>query len=292
MKYAYIQNHQHQFPVAGMCRALQVSRSGYYGWRHRGESRRAQRDSQLLSHIRRVHEQSRRHYGIVKCWKQLKAEGIACGRDRVARLRRQHGIYSKRRKRFVITTRSKHRHWIAPNLVNRAFTAHTPNRIWVGDVTFIATRRGWLYLSVLIDLFSRKVVGWSMSGSNNGQLVKDTLEMAVQYRQPGQGLIHHTDRGATYAMQAYRDTLAAYGMYSSMSRKRDCWDNAVAESFFANLKNELVYWCNFKTRDEAKSAIFDYIEVFYNRQRLHQSLGYLSPEQFERLNSGANLNCP
>jgi transposase InsO family protein len=283
VKYAYIKRHRQKFPTAAMCKVLKVSRSGYYDWFKRGESQRCRRDRTLLGHIRRVHDQSRQHYGIVKCWKQLNAEGIACGRDRIARLRRTHGVYSQRRKRFVVTTRSKHRHWIAPNRLQRDFTATSPNRVWVGDVTFIATRSGWLYLSVLLDLYSRKVVGWSMSNSNNGQLVKDALVMAVQHRQPGQGLIHHTDRGATYAMQSYRDTLTRHGMVSSMSRKRDCWDNAVAESFFANLKNELIYWYNFRSRDEARAAIFDYIEVYYNRQRLHQTLNYQTPEQFERM---------
>ena len=179
--------------------------------------------------------------------------------------------------------RSKHRYWIAPNRLDRNFVATQPDRIWVGDVTFVATRAGWLYLSVLLDLYSRKIVGWSMSNSNNGQLVKDALEMAVQRRQPRPGLIHHTDQGSTYAMRSYRDKLKTHGMISSMSRKGDCWDNAVAESFFANLKNELIYWQHFKTRGEARTAIFDYIEVFYNRQRLHQTLDYYSPDQFEKL---------
>ncbi len=283
MKYAYIAQQRQTFPLHAMCKILKVSRSGYYDWKNRGESRRVLHDRTLLQHIRRVHTQSRKHYGIVKCWKQLNAEGIACGRDSIARLRRQNDIYTQRRKRFVVTTRSKHRHWIAPNLLKRDFSSANPNRVWVGDVTFIATRVGWLYLAVLPDLFSRKVIGWSMSNSNNGQLVKDALDMAVQHRLPAKGLIHHTDRGSTYAMQSYRDTLSHYGMISSMSRKRDCWDNAVAESFFSNLKNELIYWRNFKTREEAKAAIFDYIEVFYNRQRLHQTLNYQTPEQFETM---------
>lgn len=183
----------------------------------------------------------------------------------------------------MVTTRSKHRHWIAPNRLERNFTATRVNRVWVGDVTFIASRAGWLYLAVLLDLYSRKVVGWSMSNSNNGQLVKDSLDMAVMHRQPGKGLIHHTDRGSTYAMESYREILTQHGMISGMSRKGGCWDNAVAESFFANLKNELVYWQHFKTREEARSAIFDYIEIFYNRQRLHQTLNYQSPEQFENM---------
>lgn len=283
MKYACIKQQRKLFSVAAMCHALKVSRSGYYRWRGCPESKRSKEDRSLLGQLRRVHDQSRQHYGIVKAWKQLHNDGIVCGRDRVARLRRENAIYSKRRKRFVVTTRSKHTHWIAPNRLNRDFTINKPNRIWVGDITFISTRNGWLYLSVLLDLFSRKVVGWSMSNRNNGQLVKDSLDMAIEHRHPAQGLIHHTDRGSTYAMQSYRDVLERQGMLSSMSRKRDCWDNAVAESFFANLKNELTYWRNYNHRDEARSAVFDYIEVFYNRQRLHQTLNYQSPEQFERM---------
>jgi putative transposase len=284
VKYAFIEEHHRQFSLAAMCRVLDVSRSGYYDWLGRDESQRAVNNRVLLEHVRRIHVQFRQRYGIVKCWKQLNAEGIVCGRDRVARLRRTHGIYSKRRRRFVITTRSRHTHWIAPNRLERNFAAEKPDRVWVGDVTFVATRSGWLFLAILIDLYSRKVVGWSMSNSNNGQLVQDSLNMAIQQRQPQAGLIHHTDRGSTYATQSYRDTLKTNGMVSSMSRKGDCWDNAVAESFFANLKNELIYWCDFNNRNEARSAIFEYIEVFYNRQRLHQTLGYITPDQFESMN--------
>lgn len=283
MKYAFLEQYRELFSVVALCKALKVSRAGYYDWRNRGESQRSVRDRTLLEHIRRTHHQSRQHYGIVKCWKQLNDEGIPCGRDCIARLRRQHKIFSKRRRRFVVTTRSKQTNWIAPNRLKRDFSSATPDRIWVGDVTFIATRAGWLYLAVLLDLFSRKVIGWSMSNNNNGKLVQDALDMAVQHRQPNEGLIHHTDRGSTYAMKSYRETLSRYGMISSMSRKRDCWDNAVAESFFSNLKNELIYWINFTTREEARAAIFDYIEVFYNRQRIHQTLNYQTPEQFEKL---------
>ena len=283
MKYAFLEQHRKLFSIVALCKALRVSRSGYYDWRNRGESQRAIHDRALLVHIRRVHTQSRQHYGILKCWKQLNSEGVTCGRDCIARLRRKHKIFSRRRRRFVVTTRSKHTCWIAPNRLKRNFSSATPNRVWVGDVTFIATRAGWLYLAVLLDLFSRKVIGWSMSNNNNGKLVQDALDMAVLHRQPNEGLIHHTDRGSTYAMKSYRDTLSRYGMISSMSRKRDCWDNAVAESFFSNLKNELIYWYNFSTREEARAAIFDYIEVFYNRQRTHQTLNYQTPEQFEKM---------
>jgi len=287
VKYAFLEKHRKMFSVVALCKALKVSRSGYYDWRSRAESQRSIRDRTLLEHIRRIHIQSRQHYGIIKCWKQLNNEGIPCGRDCVARLRRAHKIFSKRRRRFVVTTRSKQTNWIAPNRLKRNFSSMTPNRVWVGDVTFIATRAGWLYLAVLLDLFSRKVIGWSMSNSNNGALVQDALDMAVQHRQPNEGLIHHTDRGSTYAMKSYRDILSRYGMISSMSRKRDCWDNAVAESFFSNLKNELIYWYNFSTREEAKAAIFDYIEVFYNRMRRHSYLGYYSPLDYENLKNAA-----
>ena len=287
MKYAFIDRYRRQFPIRQLCSVLNVSRSGFYAWRHRPVSKRAQTDHHLLRNIRRIHEQSREHYGIVKCWKQLLREGIICGRDRIARLRRDNAIYSKRRRRFVITTRSKHRHWIAPNRLNREFTITMPNRVWVGDVTFISTRGGWLYLSIMLDLFSRKVVGWSMGDRNNGQLTNDCLDMAIKQRRPKSGLIHHTDRGATYAMQSYRDKLKQLGIVSSMSRKQDCWDNAVAESFFSNLKNELVHETTFKNREQARIAIFDYIELFYNRQRLHQTLNYSSPSEFENQNAVA-----
>jgi putative transposase len=273
--------HCGEYPVVALCRVLGVSRAGYYDWRARPPSRRAQQDRVLLGHIRRVHARSREHYGAVKCWRQLNAEGHVCGRDRVARLRRTHGIYARRRRRFVVTTRCKRHDWVAPNRLQRNFQALVPNHIWVGDVTFVATRAGGLYLAVLLDLYARKVVGWSMSARNDSQLVVDCLNMAVQQRHPPPGLIHHTDRGSNYASESYRELLYRHGMLSSMSRKRDCWDNAVAESFFSNLKNELTWWTTFPDRDAARSAIFEYIEVFYNRQRLHQTLGYRTPEQTE-----------
>jgi transposase InsO family protein len=246
-------------------------------------SLKAWTDQRLLDHIRRVHGQSRESYGTRKVHKALNAAGIDCGRDRIGRLRRQAGIVAKRRQRFIVTTRSKHRHWIAPNLVARNFTAAALNQVWVGGVTFIPTQVGWLYLAMLMDLYPRKVVGWSMSNRNNDQaLVNDALEMAVQRQQPAPGLIHHSDRGSVYASQSYRDRVIHYGMTSSMSRKKDCWDNAVAESFFSTLKNELTWGVVYANREQAKSAIFDYIEVFYNRQRLHQSLDYRTPLEVEQ----------
>ena len=211
----------------------------------------------------------------------MKQQKIHCGRDRVARLRREANIETRRRKRFKVTTHSKYTLWIAPNHLARQFAVKQPNQAWVGDVTFIPTREGWLYLAIMIDLYSRKVVGWSMSDRNNVKLVSAALQMALDERSPDRGLIHHTDRGNLYAAQSYRTILDKYGLIASMSRKGDCYDNAVAESFFASLKNELVHFKNYNTRQEAKSDIFRYIEIFYNRQRIHQTLGYQTPLQKE-----------
>jgi len=284
VKYAFIQQNHSQFKTRRLCRMLTVSPSGYYAWCQRGESRRSRDDRRLVCHVRRVHAASREAYGSVKVWKALNQEGISCGKHRIARLRRENGIESKRRRRFKITTRSKHHHWLAPDRVHRCFTARQTDQIWAGDVTFIGTRRGWLYVAILLDLYSRRVVGWSMSNRNDQTLVLSALQMAIQQRQPADGLIHHTDRGLLYATKQYRQTMAAYGMMPSMGRKGDCYDNAVAESFFSTLKNELIYGRNYDTCDQARSEIFEYIEVFYNRQRLHQTLGYKTPMDYEIIN--------
>lgn len=240
MKYAFIK-HQAADSVSRWCWILDVSRSGYYDWLRRGESVRATEDRQLLQRIEGIHQRSRQAYGTRRVWKQLMADGIACGRQRVARLRRENDIVTRRRRRFRITTHSKHQRWIAPNLVQRQFCAPLPDRVWVGDVTFVATREGWLYLAVMLDLHSRKVVGWSMSSRNDVPLVKDALQMAILQRRPKPGLVHHTDRGRLYAAEEYRQLMDRSGMVPSMSRKKDCWDNAVAESFFATLKHELIW---------------------------------------------------
>ena len=267
-----------------MCKVMRVSHSGYYAWRGRPTSLRDKENQALVDEIKRIHKQSRESYGSLKVWQALNQQGFPCGKHRVARLRSRYGIETKRRKRFKVTTHSKHQHWIAPNLLQRDFYAAKPNRVWVGDVTFIATRSGWLYLATMLDLHSRKVVGWSMSDKNNQALVLGALTMAITQRKPKAGLIHHTDRGQLYAAHQYRDMLKRHQMTPSMSRKKDCWDNAVAESFFNNLKNEVIYHQRFQTKEEAKAAIFDYIEIFYNRQRLHQTLGYQSPHDFETMN--------
>jgi len=262
---------------------LGVSPSGYYAWITRKPSRRSLADARLLPEIRRVHEINRQAYGTVKTWKALNEDGIRCGKHRIARLRSLHGIQTLRRKRFKVTTDSRHAKWIAPNRLGRRFKANRPNEVWVGDVTFVATRSGWLHVAVLLDLCSRKVVGWSMSERIDKQLVINALKMALLRRNPTSGLLHHTDRGSVYASDDYQRELSSRGLVPSMSRKGDCFDNAVAESFFSTLKNELLLGGTYQTRDHARTKIFEYIEVFYNRQRLHQSLNYLTPEQAEMM---------
>ena len=261
---------------------LKVSASGYYAWRSRNLSDRARYHQFLIAKIQRIHQETKQSYGSVKTWKTLNAQGVRCGKHQVARLRKIHGIESKRRRRFKITTRSKNNKHVVPNRLDRQFYTPNPNKIWVGDVTFIATKAGWLYLAVMLDLYSRKVIGWSMSNRNDKQLALDALEMAIEQRNPGPGLLHHTDRGAIYSSDEYHDILLKKGCISSMSRPGDCYDNAVAESFFSSLKNEWIYKNTFESRNRARSEIFKYIEIFYNRQRIHQSLNYLTPEQFER----------
>jgi len=233
--------------------------------------------------IRTIHQESRQAYGSLKTWKTLNSLGLVCCKHRVVRLRRVHGIEAKRRRRFKVTTNSRSTEAIAPNLLNRRFQIERPNRVWLGDVTFVATRAGWLYLAVLLDLYSRKVIGWSMSERNDKRLALDALEMALMRRRPDSEVLHHTDRGSIYASDEYREKMGRHRLVSSMSRKADCYDNAVAESFFSTLKNELVCGSVFESRDRARSEIFDYIERFYNRQRIHQSLNYRTPDEMEKL---------
>lgn len=273
----------HGGSVSRLCRTLSVSRGGYYDWRSRGESRRIRRDRELLGHIEQVHEASRQAYGAVKTWHELRARGIACGKHRVARVRKQAGIEARRKRRFRVIVEHHYTAPAAPNLVQRQFHAPKRDRIWVGDMTFIRTRAGFLHLAVLLDLYSRRVVGWAMGERPNLPLALNALDMALLQRIPQDGLVHHTDQGPLYAAHAYRERLSANGLSPSMSAKGNAYDNAVAESFFSNLKNELVHHCDFVTREQARSAIFDYIEIFYNRQRRHQTLGYVSPMQFEQV---------
>ena len=241
----------------------------------------------MLNRIQSIHADSEENYGAIKTWKALRNEGESCGRHRVSRLRRINGIIAKRMRRFRASYAARNSAPAAPNLLAQDFTADGPNGIWVGDITFIPTRKGWLYLAVLVDLFSRRVIGWSMSKRMNQQLAIDALTMAIRQRNPEPGLIHHSDQGIQYSGANYKTILKTHDIIASMSRKGNCYDNAVAESFFSNLKNELVYHCDYHNRDEARAAIFKYIEVFYNRKRLHETLDYVSPAQYEALANAA-----
>lgn len=275
-----MQAHQQQFRVARLCKALHVSRSGYYDWVRRSPCEHAREDARLLAAIERTHHANRQAYGADKTWRVLNANGIACGKHRVARLRRQAGIEALRKQRF----RRLEKHSLlgpAPNRLQRQFTVQCPNKVWVGDITVVPTRAGWLYLAVLLDLYSRSVVGWSMTEKADRNLLISALQMALARRNPGQGLMHHSDRGAQYSSSEYRGLLTKHGIAISMSAKGDPYDNAVAESFFSNLKNELTHHQVFHSREHARMAIFNYIEVFYNRQRIHQGLGYKTPAEVE-----------
>jgi putative transposase len=264
-----------------LCRNLEVSKAGYYAWRDREPSIRAQTDDRLRQTIRIIHRKSRGRYGMPTIHAELKETGFRIARKRVARLMKLENIQGKKRRACRVTTMSSHSYAVAPNLLNRQFSADAPDVAWVADITYFATREGWLYLAVVLDLFSRRIVGWSMSRWIDSNLVIDALRMAVDRRRPRPGLIVHTDRGSQYACNAYRRFIEAHGIIASMSRKRDCWDNAVAESFFATLKLELEPASPWSTRAEARTGIFEYIETWYNRERRHSTLGYLSPTRFE-----------
>lgn len=281
MKYQFIVKHDGKYPVGRVCVLLGVSRSGFYAWKKRKPSQREHEIQALIDHIRRIHKKSRRTYGSPRVWAQLKKEGCFYNRKTIARLMRQDGLKGLRKYRRVVTTDSKHHFPVAPNLLNREFQADKPNKKWVADITYIPTGEGWLYLAGVLDLFSRKVVGWEMSNHIDADLVEKALRMALYRRQPDFGLLHHSDRGSQYASHQIRDILESNRVQVSMSGKGDCYDNAVMESFFGTLKNEWVHHQKYETRSFARTDIFSYIEGFYNTVRLHSSLGYLSPNEFE-----------
>ncbi len=268
-----------------MCRVLGVSASGFYRWAGATASKREQENFSLIRKIEQIHDASRKTYGSPRVHEQLKAMGHSCGRGRVERLMRKFGIRPKVKRQFRKTTNSAHYERISPNLLERKFTTPAPNKVWVSDVTYLWTHEGWLFLAVTLDLYSRKVVGWSMSERLTTELVLDCLNSALNSRQVSPGLIHHSDRGKEYASRPFRAQLVGKGIRQSMSREADCWDNAVAESFFHSLKTEAGEI--FKTRDEARQKMFDWIEVFYNRQRLHSTIGYKAPAVYEQENNAA-----
>lgn len=264
-----------------MCRVLGVARSGYYAWRRRPIGPRARERQQLVVAIRESWERSRRNYGSPRVLQDLRAQGWRVSKKLVEQLMRENGMQAKRKRRFRKTTDSDHKQAVAPNVLDRQFDVEAPDTVWAGDITYVWTQQGWLYLAVILDLFSRRVVGWALSHRIDTQLALDAMNMALARRQPERGLLHHSDRGCQYAAGRYGQLLAAHGVEPSMSRRGNCWDNAVVESFFGTLKNELVHHVVFLTRDAARQAIFEFIEVYYNRQRRHSSLGYLSPIDYE-----------
>jgi len=271
--------------VSLLCRALNVSRSGYHKWASAKPSPRAIHNSRLTAEIRAIHRTSRERYGSPRIHAELVARGQPVGKKRVARLMRESGIRARPKRRFRKTTDSSHSLPVAPNILARNFKTDAPNRAWVGDITYIWTLEGWLYLAVLVDLYSRLVVGWSTSTSLHRDIALEALQMAVMRRKPASGCIHHTDRGSQYASIDYRAQLDRHGFVCSMSRKGNCWDNAVGESFFATLEKELLDDAAFASLDDARAALFEYIEVFYNRQRRHSVISYMTPVQFELVNS-------
>ena len=281
MKFAFIEEHARRWACSDLCRVLGVSRSGFHAWRTRGKSRHERQDERLAVEVAAVHERSRRTYGSPRVHAELRARGLRTGRKRVARLMRAKGLVARHKRRFRRTTDSRHSEPIAPNVVARRFVADAPNRVWATDVTAIWTVEGWTYLAVMLDLFSRRVVAWATSESNDTALALDVLREAVRLRRPPRGLIHHSDRGSPYAGGEYRAALARHGVVASMSRREDCWDNAVAESFFATLRAELVDHRTYASPTAAAAYIGDYIDGFYNVSRRHAYLGYLNPVEHE-----------
>ena len=281
MRYGFIRDNSDEFHVENACRVLNVSPSGYYAWSGRGPSEREIDDARLIDRIRGIYDASDGVYGVRRIHRQLVADGESCSVNRVARLMRKCGIKARRKRKYRLTTDSKHDFPVAGNLLDRDFYSAGPNQVWASDVTYIWTLEGWLYLAAVIDLHSRTVVGWSMSERLDRSLVLDALSMAIGRRNPGPGLIHHSDRGRGYASHDYQAALLEHEMRCSMSRKGDCWDNAVVESFFSSLKTERVHHRLYRSRSDARRDIFDYIEVFYNRTRRHSHLGGVSPETFE-----------
>jgi len=282
VKYRFIGEHRSQWPVRLMCRVLQVSPGGYYTWRDRPASAGQQRREALAGDIQAIHQEVKERYGSPRLHAELVARGQRCCVNTVAKLMRQHGIAARTKRTFRSTTDCNHELPVAENLLDRQFEPAAANQVWVADITYIPTWEGWLYLAAVEDLYSRQIVGWSMSEHLSSRLVVDALERAVSRRLPGEGLVAHSDRGSQYASDHYQRLLQRHGLICSMSRRGDCWDNAPMESFFASLKKELVHQEDYRSRAEARASVFEYIEVFYNRVRRHSALGYQSPLAYEQ----------
>lgn len=283
MKYAFITQHKNAYPISLQCQVLGVSRNGYYQYKKHHEGQPEDPDHQeMIEWVQDIAKSSDDTYGSRRMKKALNALGYPVSRDKARKLMREANVEVRQRKKFKVTTNSNHKQPVFENLVERDFDIDQPDQVYAADITYVWTQEGWLYLAVVIDLCTRKVVGWSMSSRMKAQLVCDALQMGIWRRQPKAGLIHHSDRGSQYASKAFRRLLKAHGIEGSMSRKGDCWDNAVVESFFGTLKQERVQWRNYQTRYEAQQDILEYISMFYNSRRLHSHLGYMSPNDFER----------
>ncbi len=287
MKFRFVEEHRERFRIRKMCEVLKVSRSGFYAWLHRQPSCRERENEAIAVQVREVHRRSHETYGSPRIYAELREEGKGWGRHRVARIMREEGLRARCARRFRWIANKREELPASPDLLRRKFTASAPNRVWVGDFTIIRTGEGWLYLAMLLDLFSRKIVGWATSASPRQELALEALQMAIEQRRPRPGLIHHSDRGGQYSSAEYQNLLDRHGIRCSMSRAGNCLDNAVAESFFHTLKTEWIYHAHYKTRKEARLAIFEYIEGFYNTERRHSSLDYQSPEEYERTQAAA-----
>lgn len=288
MKYRFMYGHRKDYTIKKMAEVLKTSRSGYYAWIKMGlKTRREAEDEKLLPVIRSEFEATRETYGPRRLTKHLRKKGLRVGRNRVARLMRENNIVPKTVRKFKATTNSNHNYPVAPNILNRNFVVDSPNKAWVCDITYVATGEGWLYLAAVMDLCTGKIVGWAMDSLMTSELVCDALKQAVGRARPPRGVLCHSDRGVQYASKKYRVLLKKYGFIQSMSRKGNCWDNAPMESFFGTLKTELIYHERYRTRDQASASIFDYVESFYNRVRLQEKLGFLSPQDYESLRFSA-----
>jgi putative transposase len=283
MKYQFIEQYKQEFPVVVMCNVLGVSESGYYTWRKRPTCQRQREDAQLTQEIRQVFMTHQGRYGCPRIHRELRDQGRSCSRKRIARLMRKAALHAGRKRRRVLTTRRDPSHPVAPNLLKRDFTATEPNQKWVTDITYIPTIQGWLYLAVILDLYSRAVVGWSMSAHCDEELAENALHMAVVRRRPKAGLLHHSDRGSQYTSKIYQRRLEHSAMIVSMSRKGNCWDHAAMESFFGSLKEECVGNTIYPSHEQARQSLFEYLEIYYNRQRRHSTLGYVSPLMYEQM---------
>jgi len=281
MKYKFINKYKNKHCIEKMAKLFGVSRSGYYSWKNRPICNREKQNKEIINEIKKIYSENKGVYGYPRIHIKLKQKGIECCKNRVARLMRENNIKAKTFKKFKATTDSEHNNFVAANLLNREFKVYEPNKVWVSDITYIYTHEGWLYLCVIIDLFSRKVIGWSTSNRIGAKLLLNAFMVAIVTRKPKKEVIFHSDRGVQYASKDFQRKLKKYGFICSMSRKGNCWDNACAESFFHTLKVEEVNQIKYRNRDEARAYIFEYIEVFYNRKRIHSSLGYVSPEEYE-----------